>query len=393
MAQVVIEHFDKFFLGPKKEQIHALRNVNLAIEDKELMVLVGPSGCGKSTLLRTIAGLEEPSQGTISIDGKEMTRVPPKDRDVAMVFQNCALYPHLTVYENIAFGLILRGCGKAEIERSVLEAAELLGLKPCLARMPNQLSGGERQRVALGRAMVRKPKVFLLDEPLSNLDTAMRTQMRLELARLHARLGATMLYVTHDQVEAMTLGQRIAVMFAGAVQQVAEPMTLYRRPANLFVAGFLGSPPMNFISGHVTFTPHGVRFDGTTGREGQGKAGSVFAMRNCAGSKFEGLADRELVLGIRPEDLTVESPLDAEMANPQIASAFAKATIEVIEPRGAETYLHLAVGRQGLVARVHPDFPVRVQQTVRISFDLGKAHVFDPATGLAVRSPDGSVDG
>ena len=248
MARVVIENLTKVFKGLGGQVIRAVDNISLAAEDQEFLVLVGPSGCGKTTTLRLIAGLEEATHGTISIGGRIMNGVAPKDRDVAMVFQNYALYPHMSAYENMAFGLKLRRCPKAEIERRVNEAAELLGLNGCLKRQPHELSGGQRQRVAIGRAIVRRPRLFLFDEPLSNLDAPLRAQMRDEIARLHGQLGATIIYVTHDQVEAMTLGDRVVVMQRGVIQQVGEPEELYRRPANPFVAGFIGALPMNFCT-------------------------------------------------------------------------------------------------------------------------------------------------
>ena len=249
MAQVVLDHLTKVFQGPGRESIRAVDDACLVVEDKELLVLVGPSGCGKTTNLRLIAGLEEPTTGTISINGQVVNDLPPKARDIAMVFQNHALYPHMSAYDNMAFGLTLRHHPKAEISKRVKDAAQILELTACLDRKPAALSGGQRQRVALGRAIVRQPKLFLLDEPLSNLDAQTRLQMRAEIARLHTRLAATMIYVTHDQVEALTLGHRIAVLKAGVIQQVADPMTVYQQPANLFVAGFIGSPPMNFFHG------------------------------------------------------------------------------------------------------------------------------------------------
>src|SRR5580658_4505378 len=251
MAQVLLENLSKVFPEKGGPGVVAVKRINLQIEDREFMVLVGPSGCGKSTTLRMIAGLEEITEGTVRIGGQVVNDVLPKDRDIAMVFQNYALYPHMSVYDNMAFGLKLRKFSKAEIDARVREAAAMLGLEPYLARKPKALSGGQRQRVALGRAIVRKPKVFLFDEPLSNLDAKMRVSTRSEISRLHARLGATMIYVTHDQVEAMTMGDRICVMKDGNIMQVAEPLTLYDEPDNLFVAGFIGSPPMNFFNGIV----------------------------------------------------------------------------------------------------------------------------------------------
>ena len=249
MAKVILEKLSKVFRDGKGNEVKAVDDVNLVINDQEFMVFVGPSGCGKSTTLRMVAGLEEISAGTITIDGKVVNDIPPKDRDIAMVFQNYALYPHMTVYKNMAFGLMLRKYPKAEIEQRVNEAADILGIRQLLERKPKELSGGQRQRVAVGRAIVRKPKVFLFDEPLSNLDAKMRVQMRTEISKLHHRLSATMIYVTHDQVEAMTMGDRITVMNAGKIQQVDTPLSLYNRPANLFVAGFIGSPTMNLFDG------------------------------------------------------------------------------------------------------------------------------------------------
>ena len=269
MAQVIIQNLHKTYLGDKGRQVIAVEDLNLKIEDGEFMVLVGPSGCGKSTTLRLVAGLEEISGGNIYIDGKKLNDVPPKDRDIAMVFQNYALYPHMTVYKNMAFGLELRKLPKKEIQRRVQEAAQILGLSDeMLQRKPKALSGGQRQRVALGRSIVRKPKVFLFDEPLSNLDAKMRVQTRGEIAKLHGRLRNTMIYVTHDQVEAMTLGDRICVMKSGRVQQVGTPLEIYNRPATLFVAGFIGSPAMNFLPGQVVEKSRRLFFAEETGADG-----------------------------------------------------------------------------------------------------------------------------
>src|SRR5580658_5638036 len=251
MAQVLLENLSKVFPEKGGPGVVAVKRINLQIEDREFMVLVGPSGCGKSTTLRMIAGLEEITEGTVRIGGQVVNDVLPKDRDIAMVFQNYALYPHMTVYENMAFGLKLRKFSKPEIDARVREAAAMLGLESYLARKPKALSGGQRQRVALGRAIVRKPKVFLFDEPLSNLDAKMRVQMRTEISKLHLRLATTMIYVTHDQVEAMTMGDRICMMKDGRIQQVAQPLEIYNQPANMFVAAFIGSPPMNFFEGAI----------------------------------------------------------------------------------------------------------------------------------------------
>src|SRR5438309_837290 len=257
MAQVVLKDLNKMY-----DDVHAVKDVNLNILDKEFVVLVGPSGCGKSTTLRMIAGLEEITSGEIQIGNRVVNDLPPKDRDIAMVFQNYALYPHMTVYENMAFGLKLRKYPKAEIQKRVRETAEILGIDPLLDRLPKGLSGGQRQRVAVGRAIVRQPKAFLFDEPLSNLDARMRVQMRMEISRLHQRLAATMVYVTHDQIEAMTMGDRIAVLKNGVVQQLAGPLELYRHPANLFVAGFIGAPPMNLFRGVLYGNSDGLHFCG-----------------------------------------------------------------------------------------------------------------------------------
>jgi multiple sugar transport system ATP-binding protein len=371
MAQVVIEKLGKTFKGPKGESIRAVSNLSLSVESGEFFVLVGPSGCGKSTTLRLIAGLEEIDQGTISIEGRVINDVAPKDRDIAMVFQNHALYPHMTVFENMAFGLKLRKCSRAEIEERVGEAAEILGLKDCLGRKPEALSGGQRQRVAVGRAIVRKPKVFLFDEPLSNLDARMRAQMRQEISKLHARLGSTMIYVTHDQVEAMSMGDRIAVMKEGVVQQAAAPMEVYRRPANMFVAGFIGSPPMNFIRGTLVNDGNGLFFQ----EESEPGAANGFRLR-VAVEVTKGLAGhggKEVVLGIRPENIAEKS---SGAANGEMVEAM----VEAVEPMGPETYLYAKAGAHSLVARVSADCRVEGGRKVPLVFDMSKAHFFDPAT-------------
>lgn len=370
MARVVIEGVTKVFQGPKSEQIRALDHVNLTVEDKELMVLVGPSGCGKTTLLRLIAGLEELTEGTISIDGQMINRVAAGDRDIAMVFQNYALYPHMTAYENMAFGLKLRHCPRAEIEKRVKEAAEMLDLTDCLDRKPTELSGGQRQRVGVGRAVVRRPRLFLFDEPLSNLDPQMRVQMRTGLSRLHERLASTMLYVTHDQLEAMTLGDRIAVMNRGVIQQIAAPMQLYQRPANLFVAGFIGSPPMNLLPGSLVPNGKELFFEqpaasGTTGlrlRLEPEKAAGVIAY-----------AAKEVVLGIRPE--RVAHRIHAPNIPPEWTF---EAVVEVVEPSGPETHIHLGGGQSSMIARVPGDGRITVGQKVPLAMDMRQALFFDP---------------
>jgi multiple sugar transport system ATP-binding protein len=366
MAKVVLENVHKVYPGG----VVAVKDVNLIIEDQEFVVLVGPSGCGKSTTLRMIAGLEEISSGSISIDGKKVNDVPPKDRDIAMVFQNYALYPHMTVYKNMAFGLKLRRFAKDEIDRRVREAAEILSIEELLERKPKELSGGQRQRVAVGRAIVRKPKAFLFDEPLSNLDAKMRVQMRMEISKLHTRLASTMIYVTHDQVEAMTMGDRIVVMKDGLIQQVAEPLELYDRPANQFVAGFIGSPPMNFFKGRIEQKSGGLWFV-----EGNF---SVRLEENKA-QKMSGYAGREVVFGIRPEDIA-----DALFVTHPNPDHQIKARVEVVEPMGAEVYIYLNTGKHSFVARMSTAEQAEVNQQLTLVFNMKKVHFFDVATGMVL---------
>jgi multiple sugar transport system ATP-binding protein len=379
VARVVIEHLTKVFPGPRGEAVRAVDDVSLAVEEGELLVLVGPSGCGKTTTLRLIAGLEDPDGGAVSIGGRIVNSVPPKDRDIAMVFQNHALYPHMTAAENIAFGLKLRGFARPEIAGRVKEAAEMLGLTDCLERRPDALSGGQRQRVALGRALVRRPGLFLFDEPLSNLDARMRLQMRAELSRLHRQLAATMILVTHDQIEAMTLGGRIAVMKDGALQQVAAPLDIYRRPINLFVAGFIGSPPMNFFHGALARRDNALLFEEHNGANARIPNGLVLRLETAAAARLADYAGRDVVLGVRPEDITQRlSPSDPPPGQT------IEAAIEVIEPMGAETYLHLAGGGRPFVARIPATADVHINQRIPVVFDLRHAHFFDPATGNAI---------
>jgi multiple sugar transport system ATP-binding protein len=367
MATVSIRELRKAFGA------HAVvHDIDLEIADKEFVVLVGPSGCGKSTILRMIAGLEEASGGEIRIDGERVNERDPKDRDIAMVFQHHALFPHMTARENLAFGLKLRKHSRAEIEQRVGEAAEMLGLADCLDRRPEALSGGQRQRVALGRALVRKPSVFLFDEPLSNLDAQMRVQMRREIAQLHSRLAATMIYVTHDQVEALTLGDRIAVMRQGALQQVAGPMELYRRPANLFVAGFIGSPPMNFFHGTLA-SDNGALFF-----HEDAAAGFKLRVEKEMSPQLTGLAGKKVVLGIRPEHIAENGA--GNPSNGQTVEALAG----VVEPMGPETFLYAANGSHSFAARLRPDFRVAAQEKVSLVFDMRHAHFFDPGTERAV---------
>ncbi|HEX2860261.1 MAG TPA: ABC transporter ATP-binding protein [Lacunisphaera sp.] len=367
MAHVTLSHLTKKFADRSGTEIVAVRDVDLEIRDREFMVLVGPSGCGKSTTLRMVAGLEEISSGTVAIDGRVVNDVPPKDRDIAMVFQNYALYPHMSVYENMAFGLKLRGLPKREIDARVREAAGLLGLADLLDRKPKALSGGQRQRVAVGRAIVRKPKVFLFDEPLSNLDAKMRVSMRTELTKLHARLQATMIYVTHDQVEAMTMGDRICVMKDGVITQVAPPLELYRQPANLFVGGFIGSPPMNFFRGTL-----GAVGDGLVFTENNPAKALRLTLPAGPGNAFIG---RPVVLGLRPEALRL-----ATNAEPDTAIVH----VELAEPMGAETYLHLNTGATLFIARVGSEHGFRTGANVRIGFDPAQARLFDAESEQAI---------
>ena len=372
MARVTLDDLSKSYPEKTGAAVQAVNGISLAVEDREFMVLVGPSGCGKSTTLRMIAGLEEISGGTITIDGAVINGVAPKDRDIAMVFQNYALYPHMTVYDNMAFGLKMRNFPRAEIDVRVREAAVLLGLEGHLERKPKTLSGGQRQRVAVGRAIVRKPKVFLFDEPLSNLDAKMRVAMRRELSKLHARLGATMIYVTHDQVEAMTMGDRICVMKDGVIMQVATPLELYHRPKNLFVAGFIGSPPMNFFRGRIQAGAGGVGAAFVEGEEG--KEGLRLGLPAGVASRAAGWTGRPLILGIRPEDVGVAAPGENGI----------EAKVELFEPMGAEAYVHANTGLNLAVARVAPEGKFEVGGSVRLKLDLERALFFDGETELAL---------
>jgi multiple sugar transport system ATP-binding protein len=371
MANVALENLTKTYPEKTGPGVRVVHGINLEIRDREFMVLVGPSGCGKSTTLRMIAGLEEISDGRISIDGKVVNHVLPKDRDIAMVFQNYALYPHMSVYENMAFGLKLRKFPPAEIDARVREAATMLGLEQLLERQPKALSGGQRQRVAVGRAIVRKPKVFLFDEPLSNLDAKMRVSTRSEISKLHARLGATMIYVTHDQVEAMTMGDRICVMKDGRIMQVAEPLELYNHPANLFVAGFIGSPPMNFFRGTVQRAGEGLAFVETNSKSAPSTL--TFALDRALATKATSHLGKPLVFGIRPEDIREVPVSDGYAVN-----------VELAEPMGAETYLHLDSGSTAFIARVAPTSSHGSGQKIGVRFDLAKAQLFDAASEQAL---------
>ena len=347
---------------------NAVKDFNLEIQDKEFIILVGPSGCGKSTTLRMIAGLEDISAGELYIDDVLVNDVEPKDRDIAMVFQNYALYPHMTVFENMAFGLKLRKYPKDEIKEKVVEAAKILDIEHLLDRKPAALSGGQRQRVALGRAIVREPKVFLMDEPLSNLDAKLRVQMRIEIAKLHQKLNTTFIYVTHDQTEAMTMGTRIVVMKDGIVQQVDTPQALYDTPCNTFVAGFMGSPQMNFIDVAVERGDDGIflKFGSQKIRLPEGKAKAL------ADSGFTGT---EAVMGIRPEHIH-----DEEMFLNNAPESTVSADVEVTELMGAETYLYLKIEGKNFTARVNPRTTAAPGDSIKVAFDVNKIHLFDKDT-------------
>ena len=346
----------------------AVKDFNLEIADKEFIIFVGPSGCGKSTTLRMIAGLEDISEGDLLIDGKRVNDVEPKDRDIAMVFQNYALYPHMTVYDNMAFGLKLRKTPKAEIDKLVHEAAKILGIEQLLDRKPKALSGGQRQRVAMGRAIVRNPKVFLMDEPLSNLDAKLRVQMRIEIQKLHQRLQATIIYVTHDQTEAMTLGTRIVVLKDGIIQQVDTPQNLYDKPCNVFVAGFIGSPQMNLVDARVVMSGNDVvlMFGSNSVKLPEGKARRLIDA---------GYVDKTVVMGIRPEDLS-----DSEMIINSAPDSVIDANIKVYELLGAEVYLYFDIDQVSCTARVNPRTTARPGDTIKLGIDMTKLHIFDKDT-------------
>ena len=358
MASVSLRKVRKVYPGGAV----GVQGVDLEIRDGEFVVLVGPSGCGKSTTLRMVAGLEEISSGEISIGGRVVNEVLPKDRDIAMVFQNYALYPHMTVRENLAFGLKLRKVPRDEIERRIAEAAAVLGIEPYLDRRPKALSGGQRQRVAVGRAIVRNPAVFLFDEPLSNLDAKMRTQMRVEIKRLHARLGATMIYVTHDQTEAMTMGDRIVVMEGGRIRQAGAPLEVYGHPADRFVAGFIGTPPMNFLEGRVE--------RGAGGAPAFRFGAAILPLPDAWRDRVAPLSDGPATLGVRPE--AVAPAADGA------AGAAIDAEVDVVEPMGAETYVYAAAEGASFIARVPSGAPVRAGTRARFLLDLSRASLFGP---------------
>jgi multiple sugar transport system ATP-binding protein len=363
MAKVELKGVAKVYEG----SVRAVDNANIVIDDTEFVVFVGPSGCGKSTTLRMIAGLEDISEGEVYIDGDLVNNVPPKDRNIAMVFQNYALYPHMTVYDNMAFGLKIRKVDKKEIDRRVHEAARTLDIEKLLDRKPRQLSGGQRQRVAVGRAIVRNPKVFLFDEPLSNLDAKLRVTMRAELIELHNRLNATMIYVTHDQIEAMTMGDKIVVMKDGKVQQIGSPLYLYNQPINKFVAGFIGSPPMNFLSVKVTEENGAIMIN-----EGSFK---IKTSPNHA-QYLKPYVGKDVYFGIRPEDLihTTKGAGDTTFAS----------KVTVIEPLGAEIHLWTTTPTQPMVARVPPSINIHIDDTVYYEPNMDKARFFDKETEMAI---------
>lgn len=370
MATVTFKNVNKIY----DNKVQVVNNISLEIKDKEFLILVGPSGCGKSTSLRMIAGLEEITSGDLYIDEVRVNDLSPKDRDIAMVFQNYALYPHMTVYENMAFGLKLRKYPQSEIDKRVREASEILSLNEYLDRKPKALSGGQRQRVAVGRAIVRQPKVFLFDEPLSNLDAKLRVQMRAELSKLHKRLQSTMVYVTHDQVEAMTMGDRIAVMYGGIIQQCDTPLNLYHNPINKFVAGFIGSPSMNFIETTVVAKDNAVYLDEGTGAgmiKVTDKMKKTLESNNYIGKK--------VILGIRPEDIYDKLFMPAASQDHVL-----KAVVEVVEPMGCEIYCHLATKKHNLTARFKDEKP-EVGVDINLVLNIDKIHLFDAQTEKVIK--------
>ncbi len=366
MASVTFRNVYKRF-----GDVIAVNNLNIEVGDKEFLVLVGPSGCGKTTALRCLAGLEEISEGEILIGDRVVNDVPPKDRDIAMVFQSYALYPHLSVFDNMAFGLKLRKVPKDEIKRRVYEAADILGIRDYLDRKPRQLSGGQRQRVAVGRAIVREPKVFLFDEPLSNLDAKLRVAMRAEISKLHQRLQTTFIYVTHDQTEAMTMATRIAVINKGILQQLDTPQNLYDKPNNLFVAGFIGSPAMNFFPGKLR------KQDGKLMVDTGDFAVTIPASR---AQPYEAHVGKDIIFGIRPENVH-----DVDFTPPNIAAERVTVKVDVTELMGNEIFLYLVSGRNTFVARVDPRSKLRIGQQAQVAFDMDNFHIFDAATEQAIR--------
>jgi multiple sugar transport system ATP-binding protein len=365
VAKVVFEHVFKKF-----GEVTAVNDLNIEVKDKEFLVLVGPSGCGKTTALRLVAGLEELTQGNIFIGDRLVNDVAPKDRDIAMVFQSYALYPHMSVYDNLAFGLKLRKTPKADIDRRVKEAARILGIENLLDRKPKQLSGGQRQRVALGRAIVREPKVFLMDEPLSNLDAKLRVATRAEISKLHQRLETTIIYVTHDQVEAMTMGSRIAVMKDGLLQQLDTPQVLYDTPANMFVAGFIGSPAMNFFDAKLTGTPDEMWIDGESFKL---KVPAQFK------DKLTPSMGKDVVFGLRPEDV-----FDKRYFPGAVAEDIMTANVDVVEPMGAEVNLYLLTGSKSFIGKMDSRTQVRPGDQMEVAVNMDHMHVFDKQTQVSL---------
>ncbi len=365
MAKVVYEHVSKKF-----GEVVAVEDLTLEIQDKEFLVLVGPSGCGKSTVIRLLAGLETLTAGNVYIDGRLVNDLPAKDRDIAMVFQSYALYPHMSVFDNMAFGLRMHNTPKEDIRRRVMEAAEILDIEPLLKRKPAQLSGGQRQRVALGRAIVREPLVFLFDEPLSNLDAKLRVQTRTELSKLHERLGTTFIYVTHDQIEAMTMATRIAVLKDGILQQVGTPEDLYFRPDNVFVAGFIGSPSMNFFDATLTGAGEEMAVEARSFRV------TLPAERSMRVAQLSG---KQVMFGIRPEDIHDPQFLPATVRGQPV-----DARVDITEMMGAEKFLHLLTGTEKFLARVDPRTAARAGQEARLLFDVDRIHIFDSETEAAL---------
>ncbi len=360
MAKITVKNLNKYY----DNGFHAVKDANFVANDQEFMVLVGPSGCGKSTVLRMIAGLEEISSGEIYIGDTLVNKVQPKDRDIAMVFQNYALYPHMTVYENMAFALKLRGETKATIQKKVDETAQLLGIESMLKRKPGQLSGGQRQRVALGRAIVRNPKVFLFDEPLSNLDAKLRVAMRSEIVKLHQTLGNTMIYVTHDQVEAMTMADRIIVMKDGVIHQIDTPLNVYNNPANVFVAGFIGSPAINMVEGKLISKNDALCFDGTD---------FILQLTPRQNELLKGYLNKPIIMGMRPEDI-YDSRFDSMAEAPQKFNA----VVDLVEPLGNEYHVVLKTARGQFTARFDPKELPKMGDTMPVTVDMVKAHFFDP---------------
>ncbi|AGB40139.1 ATPase component of ABC-type sugar transporter [Halobacteroides halobius DSM 5150] len=373
MAKVTLNDITKVYRGGDDGPVEAVSKANVDIKDEEFVVLVGPSGCGKSTTLRMVAGLEEITEGELYIGEDIVNDVAPKDRDIAMVFQNYALYPHMNVYDNMAFGLKLRKMDDEVIDKRVKDAARILSIEPLLDRKPKELSGGQRQRVAMGRAIVREPKVFLMDEPLSNLDAKLRVQMRAELQRLHERLQTTTVYVTHDQVEAMTLADRIVVLKDGIIQQVDDPITLYNDPNNMFVAGFIGSPAMNFLDAKI------IEKGDSLAITGEGFEVTIPADMSQAMKTLQTYVGKEIVFGIRPEDI-----MDVDLMEEEPEGDVVKSEVEVVEPMGSEINAHVNVGGQTIIAIVDSESDIEVGDTKELSFDLSKMHIFDSETEEAI---------